>query len=448
MPATASASTTPRPATGEPRREHSPARRQKGSRPGPTSSSAWRIGLPPFAGSIRFRLTAIYSLLLFGLAALVVGGIYLGLSQRLSDDSVSTDQVMVIMGRNQFGEIDPTVVASARSIEHLANENALETLRTMSFAALSLLFLASLVVGWFVAGRVLAPIGRITSVARDIQATDLSRRIDLPGPDDELRELADTFDEMLGRLDEAFEGQRRFIHEASHELRNPLAVIRANVDVALADPHADAETLREMAAVVQRSIGRISRLVDDLLVYADRGAPVHEHRPVELSALTEAAAVEFRAPAEERGVTVVAEAEEGLWVLGDADSLRQVLANLLANAVRLAPASTDVVVGAGRAGDWVWLAVDDAGPGIPPEERDQVFQRFWRGDAARARAEGRSGLGLAIVRQIVEGHRGVVRVLASPRGGSTFVVWLPATSPSGGDPGHELAAPPDLTEVG
>ena len=404
--------------------------------------------LPPFAGSIRFRLTAIYSLLLFGLAALVVGGIYLGLSQRLSDDSVSTDQVMVIMGRNQFGQIDPTVIASARSIEHLANEHTLETLRTTSFAALSLLFLASLVVGWFVAGRVLAPIGRITSVARDIQATDLSRRIDLPGPDDELRELADTFDEMLGRLDEAFEGQRRFIHEASHELRNPMAVIRANVDVALADPNADEKSLRETAVVVQRSIGRISRLVDDLLVYADRGAPVHEHRPIELSALAEAAVLEFRAPAEERGVTVRAEAEAGLWVLGDADSLRQVLANLLANAVRLAPKSTDIVVGAGRAGDWVWLAVDDAGPGIAPEERDQVFQRFWRGDAARARAEGRSGLGLAIVRQVVEGHRGVVRVLASPRGGSTFVVWLPATSPSGGEPGQALTPPADFAGMG
>lgn len=389
--------------------------------------------MPSFVGSIRFRLTAIYSLLLFGLAALVVGGIYLGLSRRLSDDSVSANQVMVLMGQNQYGEIDPTVIASARSIEHLANENALETLRTMSFAALSLLFLASLVVGWFVAGRVLAPIGRITAVARDIQATDLSRRIDLPGPDDELRELADTFDEMLGRIDDAFEGQRQFIHEASHELRNPLAVIRANVDVALADPD-DTEALRKSAVVVQRSIGRISRLVDDLLVYADRGAPVHEHSPVDIAALADAAAVEFRASAEERNLTIVAETMPDLWVLGDAVSLRQVAANLLANAIRLAPEGSEIVVGAGRSGDWVWLAVDDAGPGISPEIRDQVFQRFWRGDAKSARAEGRSGLGLAIVRQIAEGHRGTVRALASPRGGSTFVVWLPATSSTGGAP--------------
>ena len=395
--------------------------------------------MPSFTGSIRFRLTAIYSLLLFGLAALVVGGIYLGLSHRLHDQAVPADQVTVIVTSNPDSEVDPTVIANAHAVEHWANEHALETLRTTSFTALSLLFLASLVVGWFVAGRVLAPIGRITAVARDIQATDLSRRINLPGPDDELRELADTFDEMLGRIDEAFEGQRRFIREASHELRNPLAVIRANVDVALADPDADAQALREAAIVVQRSTGRISRLVDDLLVYADRGAPEHEHGPVDVALVAEAGAQEFRAPAEERNLTVVSEVEPELWALGDENALRQVVANLLANAVRLAPEGSEIAVGAGRSGDWVWVAVDDAGPGIAEADREHVFQRFWRGDAGQARAEGRSGLGLAIVRQIAEGHRGVVRVLSSPRGGTTFVVWLPATDSRGGAP----PAPPE-----
>ena len=399
--------------------------------------------LPAFTGSIRFRLTAVYSLLLFGLAALVVGGIYLGLSERLNDESVSANQIYILMNQ-QKGQVDPTIIASLPAIEHLANEHALETLRSTSFAALSILFLASLAVGWLVAGRVLAPIGRITSVAREIQATDLSRRIDLPGPDDELRELADTFDEMLGRLDEAFEGQRRFIHEASHELRNPLAVIRANVDVALADPDLDAVSLHEAVVVVQRAIGRISRLIDDLLVYADRGAPIHEHVPVDVAAIATAGAAEFRASAESRGITVHADVNAGLWVLGDEVALRQVTANLLANAVRLAPADSVVVVEAGRSGEWVWMAVDDEGPGIPPDQREHVFQRFWRGDPGRARAEGRSGLGLAIVRQIVEAHRGVVRALESKRGGSTFVMWLPATAHDGGQPTPVSPGPTDV----
>src|SRR5699024_5966151 len=126
--------------------------------------------------------------------------------------------------------------AQYQSVEQLANERALALLRTYSTTALGLLFLASLGVGWIVAGRVLAPIGRITAVARDISAGDLARRIDLRGPPDELKELADTFDAMLARLDDAFAGQQRFVQEASHELRNPLAVIRTNLDVALTDP--------------------------------------------------------------------------------------------------------------------------------------------------------------------------------------------------------------------
>lgn len=392
--------------------------------------------LPPWVGSIRFRLTAIYSLVLFGLASLFVGGIYLWFGHKIRTMPIGP---LIPAGiQNPNGTIDPGVITSMQNVQRLANEHALHVLRDTSTTALSLLFLTSLVVGWFVAGRVLTPIGRITSVARDIQATDLSRRINLPGPADELRLLADTFDEMLGRLDEAFEGQRRFIHEASHELRNPLAVIRANVDVALSDPDVDVATLREMAQVVSRAIGRISRLVDDLLIYADRGMPVHEHGPVDVSVIVEASAAEFRASADERGLTVSAVTKPGLWVLADEDALRRVLANLVANAVRLAPAGSEVVVAAGASGDWVWFAVDDAGPGIPEDDRDRVFQRFWRGNASLARAEGRSGLGLAIVRQIIESHRGIIRLQTSERGGSTFVVWLPATGHDGGKPPADL----------
>lgn len=381
--------------------------------------------LPDWMGSIRFRLTAIYSLVLFGLAALVVAGIYLALSRRLhAEGDLQSNQVVLLYG--QGNSPDPQVLASLRAVQHLANERALEALRTYSFTALSLLFLSSLLVGWVVAGRVLAPIDRITRVARDIQATDLSRRIGLDGPPDELKNLADTFDAMLSRLDEAFEGQRRFIHEASHELRNPLAVVRTNLDVVLSDPEATPDELRQTGAVVRRAAERMSHLVDDLLVYADRGSPIQEYGPVDLNDVVADAAAEFHVPAESRGVHLVASGEPGLWVTGDPVALRRALANLLANAVRLAPVGSEVRVAAGRRGEWAWVAVDDAGPGIPAEQRDLVFQRFWRGDAQAARVEGRSGLGLTIVRQIAEGHRGEVRLVPSDRGGSTFVIWLPS----------------------
>jgi signal transduction histidine kinase len=384
--------------------------------------------LPDWAGSIRFRLTALYSLFLFGLAAIVVGGIYLAIAHRLHDEPVSR-KVVIELPKTENGRAKVTF----QDFERRVNERSLQLLRSYSFGALGCLFFASLGVGWVVAGRVLAPIDRITGVARDIQATDLKRRIALPGPPDELKNLADTFDEMLARIDEAFESQRRFIQEASHELRNPLAVIRTNLDVALADNDASTEDLRHTGQVVQRAAERMSHLVDDLLAYARQGAPVRQFERLDAASVVADAAAEFEVPAEARGITLESASPTGLTVVGDRVALRQALANLLANAVRLAPEGSTIRVAAGHEGNptdlgdqWVWIAVEDQGPGIPESQRELVFQRFWRGDGRRAREEGRSGLGLTIVRQIAESHRGSIRLAANPAGGSTFSLWLPA----------------------
>ncbi len=387
--------------------------------------------LPSWMGSIRFRLTVTYSLFLFGLGAFVVAGIYFTLANRLNDEPVSRNVIVPVRLEMPDGTVvegTGQVRTQFKSVEQLANERALRLLGTYSLGALGLMFLASMGIGWVVAGRVLSPIGAITEVAREIQATDLSRRIGLRGPPDELRLMADTFDDMLERLDQAFEGQRRFIQEASHELRNPLAVIRTNLDVSLADPDATAEDLRRTEALVSRTAARMSRLVDDLLAYAHRGAPEHEQGPVDMSTVVGDAAAEFAAPAEARGLRIECAAPSGLWVHGDRVALRQALTNLAANAVRLAPSGSLVRIAGGREGDWVWAAVEDEGPGIPEDQRDKVFQRFWQGDKRDGRQQGRSGLGLAIVRQIAENHRGEARLVSSPTGGSTFVIWLPATS--------------------
>ena len=391
--------------------------------------------LPEWLGSVRFRLTAIYSLVLFGLAAFMVAGLYAVLSARLHEEHVyrtyEVTRVEPIPGGFSF---TPTAIRSEyRTVEQLANERALGLLRMYSTSALGMLFLASLGVGWFVAGRVLAPIGRITAVARDINATDLSRRIALSGPPDELKELADTFDAMISRLDEAFDGQRRFIQEASHELRNPLAVIRTNLDVALADPDSDPDEMRRTMEVVRRSASRMSKLVDDLLVYGRRGAPAHELEPVDLEAIAHEVGEEFRAPAWERSLELVIAPQQAgearTIVIGDRLALRQALANLLTNAVRLAPEGSTITVAAGASGTQAWVSVADEGPGIAEENRNLVFQRFWRGDAASARSEGRSGLGLAIVDQIVRDHGGTVDVTGSASGGSLFTIHLPRPEP-------------------
>ena len=381
--------------------------------------------LPEWARSIRFRYTLLYSAVLFGLAAIVVAAIYLVLLMNLRSEPVSASRGVWCP---RFGG-DCIRLLSLSEFERLVNSRTLKQLRNYSFGALGVLFVASLGVGWVVAGRVLRPIGRITSVARDIQATDLSRRIELPGPEDELKQLADTFDAMLARLDAAFEAQRQFTADASHELRNPLAIIRTNVDVALADPHADPDDLRHTMAVVKRASDRMARLVDDLLALARRQEPTLEHELVDLGVAVYEASEDFMVPAAARDIVLDRAIAPRVVVTGDRDALKRAVANLLDNAVRLAPAGSRIRLATGSEGDRAWIAVADEGPGISAEDQLHVFDRFWRADKARSRADGGTGLGLAIVRQIVEGHGGHVRLQSKVGLGSSFVIWLPVTIP-------------------
>ncbi len=386
--------------------------------------------LPEWMRSIRIRYTLLYSAVLFGLASLVVGTLYLvlqfhllhtqpGLAGRtfLQCDSAGRCVTLTRYTREQFQ-------AQIRA-------DVLDQLRRYGFEALGILFLASLGVGWVIAGYVIAPIGRITSVAREIQATDLSRRIELSGPDDELKQLADTFDAMLARLDAAFTSQQQFVADASHELRNPLAIIRTNIEVALSDPDATVEDLRQTLLVVKRSSDRMARLVDDLLALARRQTPTLSREPVDVGGIVAEASEEFVAPAETRGITLDRAIARGVVVLGDADILKRAVTNLLENAVRLAPAGSSVRLATGSEDGKVWISVADEGPGIAAEDQPKVFDRFWRADKARARADGGTGLGLAIVRQIAELHGGQVTLRSRVGVGSTFVIWLPAaTSPT------------------
>ena len=382
--------------------------------------------LPEWMRSIRFRYTLLYSAVLFGLAAVVLAAIYVVLLMALQATPVSSSKGLWCP---RFGGPCYNLI-TFREAERLINAQILDKLRVYMFGALGALFVASLGVGWVVAGRVLAPIGRITSVARDIQATDMSRRIELPGPEDELKQLADTFDAMLARLDAAFAAQRQFVADASHELRNPLAIIRTNVDVALADPDASPDELRQTIAVVKRAGDRMTLLVDDLLALARRQEPTLEHEPVDLGAAVAEASDDFMVPAEARGIVLDRAIAPGVVVTGDREALKRVVANLLHNAVRLAPAESRIRLATGSEGSQAWIAVADEGPGISPEDQAHVFDRFWRSDKARARSDGGTGLGLAIVRQIVESHGGEVRLHSKVGVGSSFVVWLPITRPA------------------
>ncbi|MGQ0617516.1 MAG: ATP-binding protein [Acidimicrobiia bacterium] len=397
----------------------------------PGGGAELALRMPSWLGTVRFRLTLIYSLVLFGLAAMVVGGLYATLARDLADDHVARTYVITQPVYTPQGiEVrQETIRAEFETLEQLVNQRALLQLRNYSFIALALLFLSSLGVGWFVAGRALAPIGRITAVARAIQATDLSRRISLGGPNDELRDLADTFDDMLGRLEEAFEAQRRFVQDASHELRNPLAVMQTNLDVALADPSASAEELRRTAVVVERTTKRMGKLVEDLLAHARQGLAARAWERVELAAVIEETADELDAVAVNHSLTLVTRTTPGVVVSADRDALKQALANLVGNAIRLAPSATTVTLSSGVERGWAFLAVADQGPGIAVEDQPLVFERFWRAPDQVEPDDGGtrgSGLGLTIVNTIAEAHGGRVDLASVLGQGSTFVLWLPA----------------------
>jgi signal transduction histidine kinase len=399
--------------------------------------------LPEWTRSIRVRYTLLYSAVLFGLAALVVVLLYVILSMTLAGSPVSSQA----QGRfcNRFDTCVRVAVFSAQQIEQFINAETLNKLRDFSLKALGGMFVASLAIGWVIAGRVLAPIERITSVARDIQATDLSRRIELGGPEDELRRLADTFDAMLARLDAAFATQRQFLADASHELRNPLAIIRTNLDVAMADPDGDPEDLRQAMVVVRRATDRMGHLVDDLLALARGQAPTVKFEPVDLGGVVADASDDLILQAEAHDIVLDRTIVPGVVVSGDPDALKRAVANLLENAVHYSPKGSRVRLAVGSERGRAWVAVSDEGPGIPPEDQPRVFDRFWRADKARSRAEGGTGLGLAIVRQIANAHGGEVQLQSRVGVGSTFTVWLPVVAVEGssrprGRPGRSAPA--------
>jgi heavy metal sensor kinase len=278
----------------------------------------------------------------------------------------------------------------------------------------------------FLAHRALAPIDRITRLVQRIQAEDLGARLNLALPDDEVGRLARTFDAMLGRLDEAFRRQRQFTADASHELRTPLAIMKGDIGVAVQRPRS-ADEYRRVLLAVEEEVDRLTRLVEDLLLLAraDTGQPLLHAEPVELVALLRVVSEQVRPLIEAKELTLDLQVPASLPMSGDTDKLLRLFLNLLDNAIKYTPCGGRVLVRASAQGEQTLVEVVDSGPGIPAEQLAQVFQRFYRAEAARTRTGGGAGLGLAIARWIAEAHGGRIEAESAVGAGSTFRVWLP-----------------------
>ena len=378
-----------------------------------------RASRTPVRQGLRMRLTllstallALIGALLLALSYLVVGRVVAALPQFPAGTQVQIgDQVM------DAGQATAEIAAQGR-----------ETVLIVGLIAFPLQVLAGALLSWVLIGRTLRPLSTLTRTARALSESSLDQRIRLAGPRDEVADLADTFDDMLGRLQSAFDAERRFVANASHELRTPLAVIRTEVEVTMADPDADRDDLRRMGEIVLEATDRANRLLTSLLLLARtqaRGVSVHQ--VVDLAELVEPALAAVNTERLDRDLTVTVDSRPAP-VRGDPALLERLVGNLVENAVRHNLRAGWIRIGTRTVGGNGVLEVASSGPAVDQLAIAELFEPFRQGQRARTGHRG-TGLGLSIVRAVVAAHGGTVGAVPEPGGGLRVLVELP------GEPG-------------
>ena len=354
-----------------------------------------------------------------------------GDGERFANATVRGDQLRFLSRRVAVDGRTYTIQAAA-PLRDL--EGGLRTAAWLLAPAVPLALLVAAAGGYWLSRRALAPVDRITQTARLISVDSLSRRLDVAPTGDELERLSQTLNEMIARLENAFQKITRFTADASHELRTPLAVMRTTAEVALRAPQGEEQ--RAALEHIVAEIERTSHLVENLLLIAkaDSGAADLKKRRVDIVEAVREACSEASVLARVKGLRFDTELPDAsVWVNGDRDALRRLFLILLDNAVKYTPAGGSLAVVVGAENGHVLGTVRDSGIGIAPEHLPHVFDRFYRADRARSRADGGAGLGLAIGRWIAEVHGGRLRVESEPQLGSAFHVELPhAPADSGG----------------
>ena len=319
------------------------------------------------------------------------------------------------------------IVVAGSSLEPTDEE--LEALRdTLGYVVPIALLLAGLG-GWFLAHRSLAPVVAMADRARRLGVEDLSGRLPVANPRDELGQLAETFNELLARLELSMKQQRQFMADASHELRTPITTARTAANVALQQRHRGEDEYRHALAVVEQQATRLSRIVHDMFILARADAgnyPVRRH-PMYLDEVIDEVVAGARVLASAKDVRIAFSGSRSAVFVGDEALIQRMIMNLLDNAARHSPPGAVVSVELQVAVAGYVIVVADQGPGIPPESQPHIFERFYRVDASRGSTDGGAGLGLALVRWVADLHGGKVTLTSSSITGSTFTVELPST---------------------
>jgi two-component system OmpR family sensor kinase len=334
-------------------------------------------------------------------------------------------------------------------------DETLDQLLLVESLVVGILLLTLTGIGWIVIRIGLRPLEHMERAARDIADGDLSRRVTPATSRTEIGRLGLSLNKMLVRIEEAFadrarseERRKRFLSDASHELRTPLASLRGYAELFRMGPAQDPVALKRAMARIEAEAARMGALVENLLLLARLDeVPEAQHVPVTLNELAAQAVADAQAIAPDRDITF--DDDERLTAIGNPDGLRQVFGNLMNNALTHTPPGSPVAVGLRRVDNKGILEIRDHGPGLPPDADERVFDRFWRNDGGRSRGRGGAGLGLAIVREIVQAHHGTVAAANAPDGGAVFTVCLPlaplSVHPSHGD---DAPAPAVGTVVG
>lgn len=393
-----------------------------------------------FTRSVRARMTLLYG----GLFTIITAGVLLGALQSQGQavnnqfDRLTAWQVAgVPCDERAPAELqpcamvpfDPTHTASAMAamsgttVPQDVQDDVLSSQRLIIVIAIALIALLAFTVCWWLTGRLLRPLHRMTATAERLSLSTLDERIALTGPDDELRRLADSFDAMLDRLERAVDSQRRFIANASHELRTPLAVQRTAIEVGLAD--ASPERLEQIRAELLRNTLRSERLIEGLLLLAQGERGLDSRGAVDLPVVVGEVVEECRGSAEAAGVTLRAEELRPVSVLGDEVMLARLVTNLVDNAIRYNVPGGNVRVALSEGGG---LVVANTGPVVPEARAGELLQPFRRLHADRTGSGEGAGLGLSIVEAVARAHGGTVAVTPQPDGGLTVRVDLPVSA--------------------
>ena len=385
-----------------------------------------------FRPTVRLRLTLLYGGMFLAVGAVLLVVNYFLVRRSLSvQPSVLQERIEIRLGHSIFSFQAPPL-SEYRQLERLLREaaeglrsDALHALVVQSLAAFVAMAVVCFGLGWLVAARALRPLKTITGTARRLSEETLHERIDLQGPEDELKELADTFDEMLERLDAAFDSQRRFVANASHELRTPLSIIRAELDVTLSNPDPSQEELRAMAEVVRQASDRSERLIDSLLTLARTEGGTMGGYVVDLRVLAARVLDRLGPQAEARSIRL-GRSLQPTEVRGDELLLERLIENLVENAIRYDRPGGWVEVSTRGGADAATLSVRNGGDGTRVPDVEELFEPFRRGDQDRVRSDRGVGLGLAIVRAVSNAHGGSVEATSPDTGGLDVRVELPA----------------------